>query len=63
MDSIPQQTQSQTADHNITLDEKRSAIKRYKVRKAPGIDQISAEVIRSGGEPLVNMLHKIFCKI
>ena len=58
MDSIPQPTQPQTADHNITLDEIQSAIKRCKVRKAPGIDQISAEVIRSGGEPMVNMLHQ-----
>ena len=41
------------------MDEIISAIKRC---KAPGIDQISAEVIRCGAQPIAEMLHKIFLK-
>ena len=32
------------------------------VRKAPGIDQISSEVIRFGAQPMAEMLYKIFLK-
>jgi len=27
--------------------------------KTPGIDQITAEVLKAGGKPMVDMLHKI----
>jgi len=30
-----------------------------KLWKTPGIDQITAEVLKAGGEPMVDMLHKI----
>ena len=63
IDSILESTQSQSTEDIITEDEIRSAIKRCKYRKAPGIDEITAEAIRSGGEPMVRMLHKILRKI
>jgi len=30
--------------------------------KAPGFDEITTEVIKAAGEPMVNMLEKIFRK-
>ena len=63
LDTIPdlEQDPQQTAD--ITVDEIRKSIKRCKYHKAPGIDQITAEAIRQGGEPMVQMLHKISRKV
>ena len=63
IETIPQPTDSQVADEIITIDEIKSAVKWCKVRKAPGIDLISAEAVRSGGEAMVGMLHKMFQKI
>jgi len=34
-----------------------------KLEKAPGIDQITAELLKTGGEPIVDMLHKIALKV
>ena len=36
------------------------AIAKTRNHKAPGIDVITAEVLKSGGEPMVAMLYKIF---
>ena len=47
----------------ITKDEIKEAIRKMKLHKAPGIDSISAEVLRTEGKPLVEMLHKIFNQI
>jgi len=34
-----------------------------KQKKAPGIDEITAEVLIAGGEPMIKMLHAIFTKV
>ena len=34
-----------------------------KNRKAPGIDNTTAEVLKAGGKPMIEMLHKIFIAI
>lgn len=48
---------------DITREEVLNAIKRMKVRKSPGVDDITAEVLRAGGEAMVNMLWRIFNKV
>ena len=47
----------------INKDEVRKAINKLKNKKAPGIDTITAEVIKAGGEEMVDMLLKIFNNI
>ena len=48
---------------NITKDEITKTNKNLKNRKSPGFDNITAEAIKTGGESMINMLHKIFNKI
>ena len=43
-------------------DEIRKAISLLKSNKAPGSDLITTEVLKTGGEPIINMLHLIFLK-
>ena len=38
-------------------------MKKMKFHKSPGIDEITAEVLVSGGESMVRMLYLIFQKI
>ena len=47
----------------ISKEEIRKAISLLKNKKAPGSDLITTEVLKAGGEPIVNMLHLIFLKI
>ena len=63
LDTIPDPPQDAEPSLDISVDEIRAAIKRCKCRKAPGVDQITAEAIRFGGEPMVQMLHKILKRI
>ena len=46
-----------------TRDEIRKAIKSMKCGKSPGIDEITSEVLKAAGEPMVEMLKKISDKV
>ena len=46
-----------------TTEEIREAVKSMKRGKAPGIDEITTEVIKTAGEPMVKMLEKISKKV
>jgi hypothetical protein len=46
-----------------TLNEIKEAIKMQKPHKAPGKDGILAELLKQGGESLMQTLHRLICKI
>ncbi len=50
-------------DKSPSLEEVEEAIRRMKGGKAPGIDDISADIIKAGGRALSTRLHKLFVEI
>ena len=50
-------------DKSPSLEEVEEAIRRMKCGKAPGIDDISADIIKAGGRALSTRLHKLFIEI
>ena len=47
----------------ISIDEVRKALKQTKSRKAPGSDEITADILKAGGEPVIQWLFKFFTEI
>ena len=47
----------------ISKDEVKKAIRRLKRRKVPGYDKISSEVLKAGGQTVIDILYKIFNSI
>jgi hypothetical protein len=50
-------------DKPPSLSEVHDAIKQMKNRKAPGIDNISADVLKAGGIPMAKWVHEILCDV
>ncbi|CAF3991398.1 unnamed protein product [Rotaria sp. Silwood1] len=50
-------------DKEPTLDVMRQALKQMKNRKAPGKDDITIELLKAGGMPVIRWLHNIFVDI
>jgi hypothetical protein len=50
-------------DKPLSLSEVHDAIKQMKNRKAPGIDNISADVLKAGGMPMAKWVHEILCDV
>ena len=45
----------------ISVEGVRECIRRLKNRKAPGICEITGEIVKAGGDVVVQWLHRIFC--
>ena len=45
----------------ISVEEVRKCIRKLKNRKAPGICRITGEMLKAGGDVVVQWLHRIFC--
>jgi len=50
-------------DKTPSLSEVLDAIKQMKNRKAPGVDNISADVLKAGGVPMAKWVHEIVCDV
>jgi Reverse transcriptase (RNA-dependent DNA polymerase)/Endonuclease-reverse transcriptase len=51
--------QQQEPEPDITVSEVEAAIKKLKLRKAPGVDGVCGELIQCGGEAAVHSMHNI----
>lgn len=58
-----QENQVENNNEYITREEVVNAINKMKIRKSPGIDNITAEMLKTGGEPMVEMLLRIFNRV
>ncbi|CAF2103907.1 unnamed protein product, partial [Rotaria magnacalcarata] len=50
-------------DKPPSLSEVYDAIKQMKNRKAPGVDNISADLLKAGGVPMTKWAHEILCDV
>ena len=63
LDSIICQVMESHTNESFTIEEISTSIKQLKSRKAPGIDEITAEVLKAGGPSMINILKNIFEKV
>jgi hypothetical protein len=62
IDPIPQaEEKRQNAEPSI--DEVRKALRQMKSRKAPGNDEVTADILKAGGEPVIKWLHEMFTDV
>ena len=60
---IPDSPTNETNEDPPTMDKIREAVKSMKCGKAPGIDEITSEIIKTAEEPMIQMLEKISKKV
>jgi len=53
----------QASDDSILLKEVERAVGKLKMRKSPGTDSVSAELLKAGGEKLARQVHNICAQI
>ncbi|CAF2803830.1 unnamed protein product, partial [Rotaria sp. Silwood2] len=56
-------TEQMRQDKPPSLSEVHDAIKQMKNRKAPGVDNISVDLLKAGGIPMAKWLHEILCDV
>ena len=61
INSIPQRLLVLELDESPTYDEVASAIRKFNNGKAPDINGLTAELIKSGWDKMVHMLHQLVC--
>ena len=63
IESLPQYPVHSSLGEPPSLDEVDNAIKLLKNNKAPGLDELPAEIFKHGGREIRAKLHYLFCKI
>lgn len=63
LDDIPDARNNVTKEPIIWKNEKREVVRSTKRRKAAGTDEITAEVIKAAGQPMIEMLERVSLKV
>ncbi|KAK6019872.1 endonuclease/exonuclease/phosphatase family protein, partial [Ostertagia ostertagi] len=61
--STDREPQEPTHEAAPSMEEVRAAVMSLKNRKAAGVDNVTAEAIKAGGEVLVQRLHRLMCRV
>ena len=62
IDPIPQ-VEEKRQNAQPSIDEVRKALRQMKSRKAPGNGEVTADILKAGGEPVIKWLHEMFTDV